>query len=204
MLPELPLVAILRGLAPQDAEGVGQVLLETGFRILEVPLNRPGALDSIRILARMAPKEALVGGGTMLTFGDVASVAAAGGRLFVSPNTDAQVIRAARSEGMWCAPGFATMTEAFCALGAGAQSLKLFPADSPAVLQSMRAVLPAGLHVWPVGGIDSGNMGPWLKAGATGFGIGSCLFKPGISLEDLRSKASAMVKGWHLAQGALK
>jgi len=204
MLPELPLVAILRGLAPQDAEGVGQTLLDAGFRLLEVPLNRPGALDSIRILARMAPPDALVGGGTMLTVGDVSAVAAAGGRLFVSPNTDAQVIRAARAEGMWCAPGFATMTEAFCALGAGAQSLKMFPAESPAVLKSMRAVLPAGLHVWPVGGIDHDNMAPWLAAGATGFGIGSSLYKPGVALDELGRRARAMVQGWQQAQGSAK
>ena len=204
MLPDLPLVAILRGLAPQDAEGVGTVLLEAGFRLLEVPLNRPGALDSIRIIAGLAPRDALVGGGTMLTFGDVASVAAAGGKLFVSPNTNPQVIRAARSEGMWCAPGFATMTEAFAALDAGAQSLKLFPAESPGVLKSMRAVLPSGLLVWPVGGIDHDNMAPWLAAGATGFGIGSSLYKPGMPLDELRGKAQAMVKGWQQAQGAAK
>jgi 2-dehydro-3-deoxyphosphogalactonate aldolase len=205
MLPDLPLVAILRGLAPHEAAAAGKALLDAGLRVLEVPLNRPGALESIRILAEMAPPDALIGGGTMLTVADVDAVAKAGGRLFISPNCNPVVIRAARAAGMWCAPGVATMTEAFTALEAGAHALKLFPgeASSPSVLKAMLAVLPAGSLVWPVGGIGSSNMGPWLAAGATGFGIGSSLYSPGVTPQELGERARALVQAWNDATQAM-
>jgi 2-dehydro-3-deoxyphosphogalactonate aldolase len=198
ILPELPLVAILRGLDPKDAPAVGQVLFDAGWRLLEVPLNRPGALDAIRILAGMAPGDAIVGGGTMLSVADVDAVARAGGRLFVAPNCNPAAIAHARAAGMLCAPGVATPTEAFAALDAGAHALKLFPAESigPAGLKAMKSVLPAGTPLWPVGGVTPGQIGAWKAAGATGAGIGSQLFTPGVALDELAARARAFAQAW--------
>lgn len=195
---DLPLAAILRGLAPQEAAGVGRVLIEAGFGLLEVPLNRPGALDAIRILRAMAPPGSLVGGGTMLTIADVDAVADAGGQLFVSPNCNPAVIAHAVERGLLCAPGVATPTEAFTALEAGAHVLKLFPAESigPAGLKAMKAVLPEGTPLWPVGGVTPQQIGEWKKAGATGAGIGSQLFTPGIALDELAQRAAAFAAAW--------
>nr|AGU11832.1 KDPG and KHG aldolase [uncultured organism] len=200
---ELPLAAILRGLAPPDAAAVGRILLDAGFRLLEVPLNRPGALESIRILAALAPPDAIVGGGTMLTRADVDAVAAAGGRLFVAPNADAAVIAHARAAGMLCAPGVATPTEAFAALAAGAHVLKLFPAEALgfAGLKALTAVLPAGTPLWPVGGVTSGQLADWRRAGASGAGIGSQLFTPGIAPDELARRAAAYADAWRAASG---
>ena len=197
-LPDLPLVAILRGLDPKDAPLVGRVLFDAGWRLLEVPLNRPGALDSIRILVDMAPPDALVGGGTMLSVADVDAVARAGGRLFVAPNCNPAAIAHARAAGMLCAPGVATPTEAFAALDAGAHALKLFPAESigPAGLKAMTSVLPAGTPLWPVGGVTPGQIPAWKKAGATGAGIGGQLFAPGIGLTDLAARAAGFAAAW--------
>ncbi len=205
VLPGPPLVAILRGLAPEEARSAGAALLDAGLRLLEVPLNRPGAIESIKILADMAPADALIGGGTMLTVVDVEKVATVGGRLFISPNCNPEVIRAAHAAGMYCAPGVATVTEAFAAIEAGAHALKLFPAEaaSPQILKAMRAVLPPELPVWPVGGIGLDNMSPWLAAGATGFGIGSTLYTPGVSAVELGARARALVQAWHLAHKEL-
>jgi 2-dehydro-3-deoxyphosphogalactonate aldolase len=197
-LPDLPLVAILRGLDPDDAAAVGRVLFDAGWRLLEVPLNRPGALDAIRILVDMAPPDAIVGGGTMLSVADVDAVAQAGGRLFVAPNCNPQAIAHARAAGMLCAPGVATPTEAFAALDAGAHALKLFPAESigPAGLKAMKSVLPAGTPLWPVGGVTPEQIPAWKAAGATGAGIGSQLFAPGVALDDLATRARAFAHVW--------
>lgn len=194
----IPLVAILRGLVPAEAQAVGEALVESGFRTLEVPLNRPGALECIATLARTLPADAIVGGGTMLTVADVEAVHAAGGRLMVSPNCDLAVIRRAVELGMLCAPGVATPTEAFAALQAGAHALKLFPAEmvGHGGIKALKSVLPAGTDLWPVGGITPESMGPWKKAGATGFGIGSQLFAPGTSAADVLVRGCAYVQAW--------
>jgi 2-dehydro-3-deoxyphosphogalactonate aldolase len=157
---QLPLVAILRGLNPLQATGIGQALVHSGFRLLEVPLNRPGALQCIEALRADLPAEALVGGGTVLTVSDVNAVHAAGGQMVVSPNTDVRVISRAAELGMLCAPGVATPTEAFTALQAGAHALKVFPSDmvGHGGLKALRSVLPAQTELWPVGGISPGSM----------------------------------------------
>lgn len=195
---ELPLVAILRGLSPSDAPAVGAALFEAGFRLLEVPLNRPGALESIRVLAGMAPADAIIGGGTMLSVADVDAVAAAGGRLFVSPNCRPAVIAHAAARGMLCAPGVATPTEAFDALDAGAHALKLFPAESIgyAGMKALRTVLPSGTPLWPVGGVTPEQLPAWKDAGATGAGIGSQLYAPGVTLDALAQRAAAYAAAW--------
>jgi 2-dehydro-3-deoxyphosphogalactonate aldolase len=194
----LPLVAILRGLAPRDAAAVGRVLFDAGFRLLEVPLNRPGALEAIRILAGMAPPDALVGGGTMLRADDVDAVADAGGRLFVAPNCNAAVIAHAVERGMLCVPGVATPTEAFAALDAGAHVLKLFPAQAigTAGLKALKTVLPAGTPLWPVGGVAPDGIAAWKAAGATGAGIGERLYAPGIDIDELARRAAAFAAAW--------
>lgn len=196
-----PLVAILRGLLPAEAQAVGEALIESGFRTLEVPLNRPGALECIATLARTLPADAVVGGGTMLTVVDVEAVHAAGGRLMVSPNCDVAVIRRAVELGMLCAPGVATPTEAFAALQAGAHALKLFPAEmiGHGGIKALKSVLPTGTELWPVGGITPESMRPWKKAGATGFGIGSQLFAPGTSAADVLVRGRAYVQAWQQA-----
>lgn len=196
-----PLVAILRGLLPAEAQAVGEALVESGFRTLEVPLNRPGALECIATLARTLPADAIVGGGTMLTVADVEAVHAAGGRLMVSPNCDVAVIRRAVELGMLCAPGVATPTEAFAALQAGAHALKLFPAEmvGHGGIKALKSVLPTGTDLWPVGGITPESMAPWKKAGATGFGIGSQLFAPGTSAADVLQRGRAYVQAWQQA-----
>jgi 2-dehydro-3-deoxyphosphogalactonate aldolase len=195
---DLPLVAILRGLTPAEAPAVGAALFAAGFRMLEVPLNRPGAVECIALLAQQAPADALVGGGTMLTVDDVRAVHGAGGRLMVSPNCDVEVIRLAASLGMFCAPGVATPTEAFNAIVAGAHALKIFPAEmvGPAGLKAMKAVLPPDMPLWPVGGIKPETMAAWLAAGATGFGIGGALFTPGLTAAEVGTRAQAYVDAW--------
>jgi 2-dehydro-3-deoxyphosphogalactonate aldolase len=198
-LPSLPLVAILRGLEPQCAAEVAGVLFDAGFRALEVPLNRPGALECLQAIARCAPPQTLVGAGTVMDVAQVDDVHAAGGRLIVMPHTDVEVIRHARQQGLFVAPGVFTASEAFTALKAGAHALKLFPAEvlGPAGLAALRTVLPAGTALWPVGGITPPAMAAWRHAGATGFGLGSALFQPGMELQSLRSRAVAFVEAWH-------
>ncbi len=197
----MPLVAILRGLDGAHAAEVGQALYAAGFRTLEVPLNRPGALDCIAQLVQTLPADALVGGGTMLSTGDVDAVHAAGGRLMVSPNCNVRVIAHAAALGMLCAPGVATPTEAFAALDAGAHALKLFPAEmvGHGGLKALRSVLPAGTDFWPVGGITPDSMGAWVKAGATGFGIGGQLYAPGTSADEVLQRGRAFVAAWQAA-----
>jgi 2-dehydro-3-deoxyphosphogalactonate aldolase len=196
--PATPLVAILRGLAPAEAADVGKVLHQAGFRALEVPLNRPGAIACIATLVKLNLADTLVGGGTMLTVAHVDAVHEAGGRLLVSPNCNPAVIRRAADLGMYCAPGVATPTEAFAALDAGADALKLFPADmvGHAGLKAFNSVVPAGTPMWPVGGITPDNMEGWVRAGATGFGIGGQLYTPGTTLDELAQRAAAYVAKW--------
>jgi 2-dehydro-3-deoxyphosphogalactonate aldolase len=198
---DLPLVAILRGLAPDHASDVGRTLFDAGFRLIEVPLNRPGALDAMRIIRALAPPDALVGGGTMLTVADVDAVADAGGQIFVAPNCDVAVIAHAAARGLLCAPGVATPSEAFAALAAGAHILKLFPAEmiGPAGLKAMKSVLPADTPLWPVGGVSPEQVGAWKAAGATGAGIGGALFAPGVAIDELGRRARAFVAAWHAA-----
>lgn len=197
-LRQLPLIAILRGLAPAEAAAVGDAVVESGFRLLEVPLNSPRPLESIAAMRERFPT-AMVGAGTVLTAAQVRDVHAAGGVLVVSPNFDAEVVAETVRLGMIGLPGVATPSEAFAALAAGASGLKLFPAEaaSPAVLRAWLAVLPRGTPLMPVGGITPDNMAAWRGAGATGFGIGSALYKPGKSAEAVREDALAFVSAWH-------
>lgn len=176
----LPLIAILRGIAPDEALPVAHALYDAGFRILEVPLNSPEALRSIGAIVTAFEGRMLIGAGTVLTETEVAAVANAGAKLIVSPNFDAAVVRASKARDLVSAPGVATPSEAFSALKAGADALKLFPAEMipPMVVKAMRAVLPAGTKVLPVGGITPDTMGAYFQAGADGFGLGSALFKP--------------------------
>jgi 2-dehydro-3-deoxyphosphogalactonate aldolase len=197
-LEPLPLVAILRGLRPDEVPTVGDALAEAGFRILEVPLNSPQPLESIRRMAERYGVEWLVGAGTVLDPASVRDIADAGGRIVVMPHADVAVIRAAKQAGLYCVPGVATPTEAFAALAAGADALKLFPAEqaSPAVLKAWRAILPPGTAVLPVGGVAPDTMGPWLAAGAAGFGIGSSLYAPGRAADDVGARARAFAQAW--------
>ena len=196
-LDECPLIGIIRGVTPDEAEGIGGALYEAGIRIIEVPLNSPDPLGSISRLAKTLGDKALVGGGTVLSPDKVREVHAAGGRLVVSPNTNAAVIAAAVEAGMVSCPGFFTPSEAFAALAAGATALKLFPAEgaSPAVLKAQLAVIPKGMPVLAVGGIKPDNMKSWLDAGATGFGLGGGLYQSGQSAADTLEKARAYVAG---------
>ena len=194
-LARCPLVAILRGIRPGEAIPVAAALEARGFAIVEVPLNSPDPLASIAALARQFGERLLIGAGTVMTPAQVAEIAAAGGKLIVTPHADAAVVRAAKLFGLWAVPGFFTPAEAFAMLEAGADGLKLFPAEaaSPAVLRSLRAVLPTGTAVLPVGGIDASNMAGWRAAGAAGFGIGSAIYKPGDSAATVAAKARTLV-----------
>jgi 2-dehydro-3-deoxyphosphogalactonate aldolase len=200
---ELPLVAILRGVRPDAVEAIGEALVEAGFRLLEVPLNSPDPFDSIGRLAKGLEGRAIVGAGTVLSPADVDRVAAAGGTMIISPNANLDVIARSAAAGLVSLPGIATPSEAFAALGAGANALKLFPAEgaSPTVLKAMRAVLPGGTRVLPVGGIDPTNMAPWIAAGAAGFGLGSALYKPGLTADEVGANARAFVDGLKAAKG---
>jgi 2-dehydro-3-deoxyphosphogalactonate aldolase len=194
-LDQCPLIAILRGVTPDEAEAIGAAVIEAGIRIIEVPLNSPDPLKSIEKLSAKFGEHALIGGGTVLHTHSVADIRSSGGHLIVAPNTDIDVIAAAKSEGMVCCPGYFTPSEALAALHAGATGLKLFPAEGagPAVLKAQRAVLPSDVPVLPVGGIAPDNMGPWLAAGADGFGLGSGLYKPGQTAAETLQKAKAYV-----------
>lgn len=186
-----PLVAILRGVRPDEIDAIGDGLVDAGFTLIEVPLNSPDPLDSIARLTKRLNGRAVVGAGTVLQVSQVAEVRAAGGRIIVSPNANPAVIAAAASAGLASLPGIATPTEAFAALDAGATALKLFPAEaaSPAVLKAMRAVLPRDVRMLPVGGIAPDTMAPWLAAGADGFGLGSALYTVGRGADDVAARA---------------
>ena len=199
-LHTLPLVAILRGITPDEAVPVGQALVDAGWSLIEVPLNSPRPLDSIRALVQAFP-QALVGAGTVLRADQVRAVAATGAGLIVSPNTQLDVLAEGLRLGLVCLPGVATPTEAFAALAAGAHGLKLFPAEwlPPAGLRAMRAVLPAGTRLLPVGGITPDNMAAYRAAGAAGFGIGSALYKPGMGVAQVALQATRFADAWRSA-----
>lgn len=196
-LGECPLIAIVRGIAPDDAEAIGEAVYEGGIRIVEVPLNSPDPLKSIGLLAKRLGDRMLVGAGTVVDPAQVEQVRNAGGRLIVAPNTDTRVIAATVDAGMVSCPGYFTPSEAFAALNTGATVLKLFPAEGadPGVLKAHLAILPKNTTVLIVGGINPDNMRPWLDAGATGFGLGSGLYKPGQSTSDTLDRARAYVAG---------
>ena len=192
-LDPLPLIAVLRGITPEEVADIGAALTGNGFRILEVPLNSPRPYDSIAALARDHGATCLVGAGTVLRVEDVARVRDAGGRIIVMPHADIRVIGEAKAQGMLCVPGVATPTEAFAALAAGADALKMFPAEGlpPAALRAWRAVLPQDTLVFAVGGMKPDNLEPYWLAGASGFGTGSNLYKPGASAGVVREVAAA-------------
>lgn len=188
---ECPLVAIIRGVRPDEAEAIGEALTGAGIRIIEVPLNSPDPLDSIGRLAKRFGEQALIGAGTVLQVEQVSAVADAGGRLIVSPSTKVSVIEATVAKGLVSSPGYFTPSEAFAALDAGAHVLKLFPAEgaSPAVVKAQRAVIPRQVPLLVVGGVNPDNVRAYLDAGADGFGLGSALCKAGQSPQEVAAQA---------------
>jgi 2-dehydro-3-deoxyphosphogalactonate aldolase len=198
-LARLPLVAILRGLRPEEAADHGAALEHASFALIEVPLNSPDPFTSIATLRCTCAPATLVGAGTVTRVDEVEHLAAIGADLAVMPHADTTVIRAAKAAGLLCVPGVATPTEAFAALHAGADALKLFPAElvTPAVMKAMRAVLPAALPLLPVGGITPEVLASWRAAGASGFGLGSALYAPGRSADDVGRRAARFVQAWH-------
>jgi len=203
VMAKLPLVAILRGLKPSEAPEILEALVGEGFALIEIPLNSPDPLASISAMRRLAPPEAFVGAGTVLSVADVEAVAGAGGDLVVTPNANAPVIARARALGLICLPGVATPTEAFAALEAGADGLKAFPAEmiGPSVVKAWRAVIPARVPILPVGGIGPGSMAAYMAAGASGFGLGSAIYKPGDTAARVRDNAAAFVAAWRAIKG---
>jgi len=195
LLTACPLVAILRGIRPDEVEAVGDALVAGGLRIIEVPLNSPEPFDSIARLAQRFGDRVLIGAGTVMRPADVDRVADAAGRLIVTPHADPALVRAAKARGMVAMPGFFTPAEAFALLDAGADALKLFPAEgaNPAMFRALRAVLPPGTIVLPVGGMDAGTMGAWRDAGAAGFGIGSAIYRPGDTAAIVAGKATTLL-----------
>lgn len=203
-LDRVGLVAILRGVKPDEVEAIGRALINAGVTMIEVPLNSPEPFESIATLARVFGDEALIGAGTVMTAENVARVAQAGGRLIVTPHADPEIVRAAKAQEMLAVPGFFTAAEAFALLKAGADGLKLFPAEagSPAMLKALRAVLPTHVPVLPVGGIVPDNMAAWLAAGAGGFGIGSSIYRPGDDASVVSAKARALMQALGRATSA--
>ena len=196
-LARCPLIAILRGVKPNEVVDIGAALDAHGIAIVEVPMNSPDPIESIRRLTQKFGARMLIGAGTVMTAAQVEEIDAFGGKLIVTPHAAVDVVRAAKYHGLIACPGFATPTEAFAVLEAGADAIKLFPAEgsSPTVLRGIRAVLPQGTMVLPVGGIDAGSMRPWLDAGAAGFGIGSAIYKAGDTPDDVATKAAALIAG---------
>lgn len=194
-LERAPLVAILRGVRPTEVVDVVDVLVQTGFELIEIPLNSPSPFESIRAAARQVGDRALIGAGTVMTARDVQDVFANDGRFIVMPHGDADVIAATKDRGLACLPGVATPTEAFAALARGADALKLFPAENlpPAVLKAWRAVLPNDVALLPVGGIAPATMHAYLEAGARGFGLGSALYRAGDSAETVHQNAKSFM-----------
>lgn len=199
-----PLLPILRGVAPAEVLGVAEVLLDCGFRVLEVPLNSPSPLDSLTRLAGLARQHGagvMVGAGTVLTATDVDAAADAGASLILAPNLNPRVVARAVQRGLLVMPGVATATEAFSALEAGAHALKLFPADvlGPATFKAWRAVLPAATPLFAVGGVTAGNLAAFQRAGASGAGLGSALYQPGMALDELRRRGLSIMAAWEAA-----
>jgi 2-dehydro-3-deoxyphosphogalactonate aldolase len=196
-----PLVAILRGITPDEVVPVAEALYQSGFGIIEVPLNSADPLDSLARLASALGDRCLCGAGTVLSPAEVDAVKARGGQLIVSPNTDRSVIARAAASGMTTMPGFATASEAFAACDAGASALKLFPAATfgPAYVRALRAVLPPWIPVLAVGGVGAGAMAEWIKAGVNGFGIGSELYQPGMSAAEVQRRAASLVAAYDRA-----
>lgn len=195
-LDRCPLIAILRGIKPNEVVAIGNALADHGVAIIEVPLNSPAPLDSIAALVRHFGERLLIGAGTILSGDEARAVADAGGRLAVMPHCDTAVIRAARAANLITIPGFFTPTEAFAAIAAGADGLKLFPAEaaSPSVLKALKAVLPPAVPILPVGGISADNMTAYRQAGAAGFGLGSSLYKPGDAADTVAKRARKMIQ----------
>lgn len=196
------LIAILRGIRPDEVVAVGLALYKAGFRVIEVPLNSPQPFESIRLLRATLAADCVVGAGTVLSTAQVAEVKNAGGEIIVMPHSDVKVIVAAKQAAMACAPGVATLTEAFAALAAGADVLKMFPAEqlSPIVVKAWRAVIPSDVALIPVGGITPANMAPFVAAGASGFGLGSALYKPGLSAMRVGQNADEFIAAWRSTQ----
>ncbi|OCJ69079.1 2-dehydro-3-deoxy-6-phosphogalactonate aldolase [Agrobacterium tumefaciens] len=198
-----PLIAILRGLKPEETEGVVGALIETGFRAIEIPLNSPDPFRSIEIAAKMAPADCLIGAGTVLSTEDVDALDAAGGKLMVSPNADADVITAARVKGMVTMPGVLTPTEALVAAKAGATGLKFFPASiiGPAGINAIRTILPKDLIIAAVGGVSDKNFADYTNAGILAFGLGTSLYKPGMTAAEVRERAIVTLSAYDAAIG---
>ncbi len=197
-LKQLPLIAILRGIQNHEVVEYGRALYAQGFRCIEVPLNSPNAIESIRLLVEALPSDCCLGAGTVMSLEQVEQVYAAGGRLIVMPHSDVKVIAAAKQLGMCCAPGVATLTEAFAALEAGADAIKCFPSESvpPSVLKAWRSVLPADVLCLPVGGVTPDAMAVYVKAGANGFGLGSNLYRAGDDLQSVMVHAQDYYDAW--------
>jgi 2-dehydro-3-deoxyphosphogalactonate aldolase len=194
-LARSPLVAILRGVQPDEVESICSALERAGVSIVEVPLNSPRPLESISILSRSFGDRMLIGAGTLTTPSQVEEVAAEGGRFIVTPHADTAIVRAATKAGLFACPGFFNPTEAFALLDAGADALKLFPAEvlGPPMLKALRAVLPASAIVIPVGGVDADQVAPWMATGALGLGVGSSIYKAGEDAEVVEAKARSLV-----------
>jgi 2-dehydro-3-deoxyphosphogalactonate aldolase len=199
----MPLIAILRGMEPRDSLDIAEALVSAGFLCVEVPLNSPEALTSIAKIRARFDGKLLVGAGTVLSLTDVAEVQGAGAQFVVSPNTNPAVITATKHRGLLSVPGFATPTEAFAATDAGADAIKLFPAEgaSPSMLRALKAVLPASCPILPVGGITPTNMTDYIAAGAAGFGIGSSIYKPGTRPQIVGERAASFVAAWRAQRG---
>jgi 2-dehydro-3-deoxyphosphogalactonate aldolase len=196
------IVAILRGVHPDEVLAIARALIEGGVRIIEVPLNSPAPLASIERLASECGEQALIGAGTVTSVEAVDAVIAAGGRLIVAPNAERAVIRRSLERGLDVLPGVMTPTEAFAALDAGAHDIKLFPGGSlgPTHLRALREVLPRECRVWAVGGVDAANLTQWRRAGASGVGVGGALYRPGSSVEAVRGSAEQLVKAWRASE----
>lgn len=203
-LDACPLVAILRGITPDEIDAVSDILVGAGYRIIEVPLNSPDPLRSIERLAERHGDHALIGAGTVMTPEDVIDVRDAGGELIVMPHLDVDVVEEAKAENLICIPGVATPSEGFAALTAGADALKLFPAEAipPKIVNAWRAVFPADCKLLAVGGISAANIGDYMAAGTSGFGIGSTIYAPGRSLADIKTAAEDLVEAHAKAKAA--
>jgi 2-dehydro-3-deoxyphosphogalactonate aldolase len=202
-LKRSPIVAILRGVKPDEVEAIGEALVESGIMVVEVPLNSPQPFDSIGRLAKRFGDTMLVGAGTVMSVEAAQSVHDVGGKLIVTPHADVKITAKAKASKMFAVPGFFTPTEAFALLAAGADALKLFPAEAvaPNVLTAMRTVFPPETAVLAVGGVNAQTIAAWYKAGAAGYGVGSSIYKPGIAPADVRVKAKALVAALHEATG---